>query len=51
MTNFFKDKLGEGGYGGIYKGKLQDGCIVAVKVLKESKGNGDEFINEINCKH
>uniref|UniRef100_A0A2N9F692 Protein kinase domain-containing protein n=1 Tax=Fagus sylvatica TaxID=28930 RepID=A0A2N9F692_FAGSY len=47
MTNSFKDKLGQGGYGGVYKGKLQDGCFVAVKVLKESKGDGEEFINEV----
>ena len=47
MTNSFKDKLGQGGYGGVYKGKLQDGSLVAVKVLKESKGNGEEFINEV----
>ena len=47
MTNFFKDKLGEGGYGSVYKGKLEDGCLVAVKVLKESSGNGEEFINEV----
>ena len=47
MTNSFKDKLGQGGYGGVYKGKLQDGCFVAVKVLKESKGNGEEFLNEV----
>ena len=46
MTNSFKDKLGQGGYGAVYKGKLQDGCFVAVKVLKESKGNGEEFLNE-----
>ncbi|XP_050277088.1 LEAF RUST 10 DISEASE-RESISTANCE LOCUS RECEPTOR-LIKE PROTEIN KINASE-like 2.1 isoform X4 [Quercus robur] len=39
--------LGQGGYGGVYKGKLQDGCFVAVKVLKESKGNGEEFLNEV----
>ena len=45
--NSFKDKLGQGGYGSVYKGKLQDGCLVAVKVLKESKGNGEEFINEV----
>ncbi|KAB1217384.1 hypothetical protein CJ030_MR4G020937 [Morella rubra] len=47
MTNFFTDKLGQGGYGGVYKGKLPDGSLVAVKVLKESRGNGEEFINEV----
>ncbi|KAG7981114.1 hypothetical protein I3843_05G215400 [Carya illinoinensis] len=47
MTNFSKEKLGQGGYGGVYKGKLQDGCLVAVKVLKESRANGEEFINEV----
>jgi serine/threonine protein kinase len=47
MTNFFRDKLGEGGFGGVYKGKLQDGSLVAVKILKESRGNGEEFINEV----
>ena len=47
MTNFFRDKLGEGGFGGVYKGKLEDGCLMAVKVLKESRGNGEEFINEV----
>ncbi|XP_059455758.1 LEAF RUST 10 DISEASE-RESISTANCE LOCUS RECEPTOR-LIKE PROTEIN KINASE-like 2.1 [Corylus avellana] len=47
MANFFRDKLGEGGFGGVYKGKLQDGCLVAVKLLKESRSNGDEFINEV----
>ncbi|KAG2700858.1 hypothetical protein I3760_06G017300 [Carya illinoinensis] len=47
MTNFLKDKLGQGGYGSVYKGKLQDGSLVAVKVLKASIGNGEEFINEV----
>uniref|UniRef100_A0A2P2P8W5 Protein kinase domain-containing protein n=1 Tax=Rhizophora mucronata TaxID=61149 RepID=A0A2P2P8W5_RHIMU len=36
MTNNFKDKLGQGGYGSVYKGKLPDGCLVAVKILTES---------------
>ncbi|KAM3740817.1 hypothetical protein ACB098_08G127900 [Castanea mollissima] len=47
MTKSFNDKLGQGGYSSVFKGKLQDGCFVAVKVLKESKGNGDEFVNEV----
>nr|XP_011464088.1 PREDICTED: glycerophosphodiester phosphodiesterase protein kinase domain-containing GDPDL2-like [Fragaria vesca subsp. vesca] len=47
MTNSFKEKLGQGGYGGVYKGKLNDGCLVAVKVLNRSKGNGEEFMNEV----
>jgi serine/threonine protein kinase len=47
MTNSFINKLGQGGYGGVYKGKLPDGKLVAVKVLNESKGNGEDFINEV----
>ena len=47
MTNVFKDKLGQGGYGIVYKGKLQDGHLVAVKVMQASKGDGEEFINEV----
>ncbi|TYG45642.1 hypothetical protein ES288_D11G190600v1 [Gossypium darwinii] len=47
MTNKFKDKLGEGGYGSVYKGKLPDGRLVAVKILSEFKENGEEFMNEV----
>ncbi|KDO39224.1 hypothetical protein CISIN_1g043200mg, partial [Citrus sinensis] len=47
MTNSFKDELGQGGYGRVYKGKLSDGRLVAVKLLNTSKGNGQEFINEV----
>lgn len=47
MTNGFKNKLGQGGYGTVYKGKLSDGRLVAVKVLNKLKGNGEEFINEV----
>nr|XP_048317887.1 LEAF RUST 10 DISEASE-RESISTANCE LOCUS RECEPTOR-LIKE PROTEIN KINASE-like 2.1 isoform X2 [Ziziphus jujuba var. spinosa] len=47
MTNSFKEKLGQGGYGGVYKGILHDNSLVAVKVLNDSKGNGEEFINEV----
>ncbi|KAK9688677.1 hypothetical protein RND81_09G002900 [Saponaria officinalis] len=47
MTSSFKHKLGEGGYGTVYKGKLLDGRFVAVKKLKNLKGDGKEFINEV----
>ncbi|KAL5070534.1 hypothetical protein RYX36_021421 [Vicia faba] len=46
-TSSFKNKLGQGRYGSVYKGKLQDGSLVAVRVLSESNGNGEEFINEV----
>ncbi|XP_041003281.1 PR5-like receptor kinase isoform X2 [Juglans microcarpa x Juglans regia] len=49
LTNSFRDRVGQGGFGVVYKGKLtdSDGRIVAVKVLGEAKGNGEEFINEV----
>ncbi|XP_027905535.1 LEAF RUST 10 DISEASE-RESISTANCE LOCUS RECEPTOR-LIKE PROTEIN KINASE-like 2.4 [Vigna unguiculata] len=47
MTNSFKVKLGQGGFGAVYKGKLPTGCPVAVKLLNVSKRNGEEFINEV----
>ncbi|KAL3631349.1 hypothetical protein CASFOL_024333 [Castilleja foliolosa] len=47
ITKSFKQKLGEGGYGSVYKGQLPNGRLVAVKMLNESKGNGGEFVNEV----
>ncbi|KAB1205177.1 hypothetical protein CJ030_MR7G021995 [Morella rubra] len=47
MTNNFKDKLGEGGYGTVFKGTLRSGQLVAVKMLGKAKANGQEFINEV----
>ncbi|XLU55553.1 hypothetical protein S245_050201 [Arachis hypogaea] len=47
MTNSFHDKLGKGGYGIVYKACLSDGRLVAVKVLTESSGSGEEFLNEV----
>uniref|UniRef100_M0ZL97 non-specific serine/threonine protein kinase n=1 Tax=Solanum tuberosum TaxID=4113 RepID=M0ZL97_SOLTU len=47
ITSSFKNKLGQGGYGSVYKGCLHNGSHVAVKVLKKLKGSGEEFINEV----
>ncbi|CAL9000285.1 unnamed protein product [Prunus brigantina] len=47
MTRGFKDKLGEGGYGSVYKAKLRSGRLVAIKMLGKSKTNGQDFINEV----
>ncbi|XP_014511990.1 LEAF RUST 10 DISEASE-RESISTANCE LOCUS RECEPTOR-LIKE PROTEIN KINASE-like 2.5 [Vigna radiata var. radiata] len=47
VTNCFRNKLGQGGFGSVYKGKLQDGRYVAVKILNELKDDGEEFINEV----
>ncbi|KAG5622995.1 hypothetical protein H5410_008213, partial [Solanum commersonii] len=47
MTRGFKEKLGEGGYGSVYKGKLRSGRDVAVKKLSKPKAGGQDFMNEV----
>ncbi|KAL2467189.1 Cysteine-rich receptor-like protein kinase 10 [Abeliophyllum distichum] len=50
-TNFFSDdnKLGEGGFGTVYQGKLSNGNQIAVKRLSMNSGQGDlEFKNEVS---
>ncbi|RZC86577.1 hypothetical protein C5167_029926 [Papaver somniferum] len=42
------NKLGEGGFGSVYKGTLPDGREIAVKRLSKYSGQGDqEFKNEV----
>ncbi|KAK3415671.1 hypothetical protein EUGRSUZ_H01596 [Eucalyptus grandis] len=47
ITKNFKCKLGEGGYGSVYRGILRSGNEVAVKILNKSKSNGQDFISEV----
>ncbi|CAO2211269.1 unnamed protein product [Urochloa humidicola] len=47
ITSSLNNKLGEGGYGMVFKGRLDDGRLVAVKFLHDSKGDGEEFVNEV----
>ncbi|KAJ8775349.1 hypothetical protein K2173_020353 [Erythroxylum novogranatense] len=47
ITKNFKDKLGQGGYGSVYKGRLRSGRLAAIKLLGNSKSNGQDFINEV----
>ncbi|ANM57759.1 Protein kinase superfamily protein [Arabidopsis thaliana] len=53
-----KNILGEGGFGCVYKGTLQDGKVVAVKQLKAGSGQGDrefkaevEIISRVHHRH
>lgn len=49
-TDNFADsnRLGEGGYGPVYKGKLEDGQEIAIKRLSRSSGQGPlQFKNEL----
>ncbi|XP_040971413.1 G-type lectin S-receptor-like serine/threonine-protein kinase At1g11410 [Gossypium hirsutum] len=51
-TNNFslQNKLGQGGFGAVYKGILENGQEIAVKRLSKKSGQGiDEFKNEVLC--
>ncbi|XP_052301477.1 probable LRR receptor-like serine/threonine-protein kinase RFK1 isoform X3 [Populus trichocarpa] len=49
-TNDFdaSNKIGEGGFGPVYKGQLPDGTVIAVKQLSSKSRQGNrEFLNEM----
>ncbi|BBG96825.1 Protein kinase superfamily protein [Prunus dulcis] len=47
ITNQFKDKLGQGAYGTVFKRKLSSELLVAVKILNNSNENREDFTNEM----
>ncbi|CAL4977692.1 unnamed protein product [Urochloa decumbens] len=47
ITSTLNHKLGEGGCGMVLKGRLDHSRLVAVKLLHDSKGEGEEFVNEV----
>ncbi|KAH7365314.1 hypothetical protein KP509_18G020300 [Ceratopteris richardii] len=48
-TKNFTTELGKGGFGPVYKGWLDDGCIVAINVSSKIFHQGSkEFLNEID---
>ncbi|KAK2999706.1 hypothetical protein RJ639_022962 [Escallonia herrerae] len=47
FTNQFRDQLGQGSYGTVFKGKLSNDILIAVKVLNNDSKGGEEFINEV----
>jgi len=47
ITNNFAERLGEGGYGVVYKGKFRNGTLVAVKLLDRQRHSEAQFMNEV----
>jgi len=48
ITNNFERLIGQGGFGLVYYGRLEDGTSVAAKIRSESSSHGlDEFLAEV----
>ncbi|CAM0958693.1 unnamed protein product [Alopecurus aequalis] len=43
----FREKVGQGGFGSVYKGELPNRVPVVVKMLENATGEGEVFINEV----
>ncbi|XP_078153184.1 putative LRR receptor-like serine/threonine-protein kinase At1g51880 [Carex rostrata] len=48
VTNDFREKIGIGGFGEVFKGRLENGNDVAVKICSELSSQGtQQFLNEV----
>ncbi|XP_068648183.1 LEAF RUST 10 DISEASE-RESISTANCEUS RECEPTOR-LIKE PROTEIN KINASE-like 2.4 [Aristolochia californica] len=47
FTSNFSTKLGEGGFGSVYKGSIEGSGAVAVKLLKRLEQSEKQFMNEV----
>jgi hypothetical protein len=51
-TQNYNQKIGQGGFGSVFLGKLPEGRAIAVKVLSLfSKQGAHEFLNEVNSRY
>ncbi|OAY75285.1 Glycerophosphodiester phosphodiesterase protein kinase domain-containing GDPDL2, partial [Ananas comosus] len=48
ITGHFREKLGQGGFGSVFRGTLLSGKHVAIKMLGNSQFKGEDFINEVS---
>ncbi|KAF9599707.1 hypothetical protein IFM89_001653 [Coptis chinensis] len=47
-TNNFTDKIGQGGFGSVFKGQIPNSFTIAVKLLDEATSqSGTQFLNEV----